>query len=859
MSTGHLGVGYAPQLDVRQGSNLFNQGHNFLVGAGAFPYTEAFLRLAASELSGNCFAGNCGQLRDLALSAKFAVPANLIELPGDPLKFAAGVTDYGGAATNFRSAYLVSTYDAGPFAVSAGYAQRSGRPNAPIGGAFGSLIWQPLPWASLLAEHTGSRQDLGLRLTSPASWMPSGTKLNAELRTGVPSQPAESGHSLWWGFSATFPLGLPADVTGSEPAKLPALQVVRSEPRRVADPVPVISPGALLPPPARLSLSPAPDPVQLAQILEKEGFQDIRIGRDSDVWVIAVENQVYVRSELDAIGAILARYARWSLTQQAPVELQLYKEGQRVFTVASHTRCLVTWQDGISRCPSVLTYPEPRDPTGWIVNKRNPMAWRPRLEIAPIFNYFLGTEYGALAFNPGLAATLEVPLPVSGSLLEARYITGLYQSNDYRQGQVFAGAALPSAFNRVVLHQYHALTPQLSVHGGIGRVEGSYDGGFGEARWQNADGRHRVMFHAGEFRNPDRVEARPAVLSYRFTPENTDLAFGVRYGEFFDGDRGYLAFGQMRVSDVFLTALYRQTTGRNFGNPSETVSFAGLEINIPFTPRRVTPWHGVIVKGSNSIFLPVLTEVQNDVNRIFFDPPRGRFASVPLGLDARLMDRDRLGTHYVQRHGNRIETQFHNTLEQPDGTWQPEPVAAFAPVPDDGEAMTAPPLQTALTLQALRRAVLDRLQAGATQLEAAFPQRAQAYRHLAQDVLTWPLGASRPFARLPEQPALLGLLMPVAAPQQFPLQGLGVGLYDREGADAQRLWVLHADRRLSEVRWPLTRANSRQPWPSDAVAVFAGLDNPSGDAELEALNTDLLQLLRHWQPQYRPDTARNLP
>jgi hypothetical protein len=63
------------------------------------------------------------------------------------LKVAAGVTDYGGAATNFRSYYGVVTYDQPFWSASAGYAKaRTNSDFNPLNGAFANAAFKVLPW-----------------------------------------------------------------------------------------------------------------------------------------------------------------------------------------------------------------------------------------------------------------------------------------------------------------------------------------------------------------------------------------------------------------------------------------------------------------------------------------------------------------------------------------------------------------------------------------------------------------------------------------------------------------------------------------------------------------------------------------
>jgi hypothetical protein len=93
--------------------------HSFVVGLSSF--SELGLRTADNTTGRNLYVVG-GGLRDLSASAKVQLNP-LIGQARSNLKLAAGVTDYGGAATNFRSFYGVATYDQPSWSISSGYAK----------------------------------------------------------------------------------------------------------------------------------------------------------------------------------------------------------------------------------------------------------------------------------------------------------------------------------------------------------------------------------------------------------------------------------------------------------------------------------------------------------------------------------------------------------------------------------------------------------------------------------------------------------------------------------------------------------------------------------------------------------------
>ena len=115
---GRLNAAYDRQLP---GIVSDPSGHNFVTGFGLLPNLEVVGRLAANDLQSNCFTQGCGAL-DLSVSFKAGIGLDA----ANRYRLAAGVTDFGGAATYFRSYYGVLTYNEGPLELSGGLSKRSG-------------------------------------------------------------------------------------------------------------------------------------------------------------------------------------------------------------------------------------------------------------------------------------------------------------------------------------------------------------------------------------------------------------------------------------------------------------------------------------------------------------------------------------------------------------------------------------------------------------------------------------------------------------------------------------------------------------------------------------------------------------
>ena len=99
-------------------------GYNTQIGFGLLTNLELVGRLATNNLKCNGFkVGECppNSIRDFSSSIKWSLPIDWLKL--NKTAVAVGVTDFGGAATFFRSYYGVATKSYDQFDVSMGLAK----------------------------------------------------------------------------------------------------------------------------------------------------------------------------------------------------------------------------------------------------------------------------------------------------------------------------------------------------------------------------------------------------------------------------------------------------------------------------------------------------------------------------------------------------------------------------------------------------------------------------------------------------------------------------------------------------------------------------------------------------------------
>ena len=185
-SNGVSGMTFTPTATIAKGifdfqymnSNIGIQRHdgfNFSSTFGLSDFLEVGGRLSANTWTTNSYSGDSGN-RDLSASGKFQLNS-LFNLQSFPLKAAIGTTDYGGAATFYRSDYGVATLDSENYQLSLGYAKATSNvAYNTISGLFGSVAAALRPWYAVRLENsdkgvfagmTFSNEDLAKRIEAP--------------------------------------------------------------------------------------------------------------------------------------------------------------------------------------------------------------------------------------------------------------------------------------------------------------------------------------------------------------------------------------------------------------------------------------------------------------------------------------------------------------------------------------------------------------------------------------------------------------------------------------------------------------------------------------------------------------------
>lgn len=601
-------------------------GHNYVLGFGLLPNLEVVGRIAVADHTCNFFLDRtCRGPRDLSVSAKSGIGLDT----AGRFRVAAGVTDFGGAATNFRSYYGVATFNDGPYELSAGLARRSAVASAlrqsPLHGPFASAAWQPMAWVRGHVEYTDGNAWAGVRLFAPSRWLPEGWKAHVGVNQRL------TGSNLternWLSAGLSIPLYKVPALPGSpaRAAQAPIAATQQPLPAYEARVPASTQPGArdalpsTPPPPA----PPAPPPVvptdadlqRLGDALRGRGLEDIWVGRMPDGSVIArANNATYNWNSLDALGAALGAIGRTLGAGKTAYRFILTQRQIGMVAVTGQTDCLLQWIERDSpACPAgELSTPGTgpldsfQEGATWVVSNLKPSNRTLRVSISPVLRTNIATEVGTFDYSAGVNVGFRYPV-WPGADVEWRVDHELARSDNFRENAVFGARRIRNGTERLAFTQTVRLPAEVWFAPGdpvrarrwglgavfgqatIGRISHHFDGALGTIRWEPGEGLHRLTGQIGYFRNADfglisgePRTARPLLAHYRYTVAATRTYLEASAGQFMFNDVG-VQFGMRQwFSDLSVGVFYRRTKF----DTAASRSFVGLEVAIPIGPRR---------------------------------------------------------------------------------------------------------------------------------------------------------------------------------------------------------------------------------------------------------------------------------
>lgn len=670
-------------------------GHNYVLGFGLLPNMEVVGRIAVADHNCNFFTERtCRGPRDLSVSAKAGIGLDT----AGRFRIAAGVTDFGGAATNFRSYYGVATFNEGPYELSAGLARRAAVSSplrqSPLHGPFLAAAWQPLPWVRGHLEYTDSNAWAGVRLFAPATWLPEGWKAYVGLNQRLTSSNLTERN--WFTAGVSIPLYKVPPLRGSAErapapglavqqlplpayeARVPSAQATTGVPPAAAPAAP--PPATMAPAPAVTAAAPTDADLQrLADALRGRGLEDIWVGRMPDGSVVArANNATYNWNSLDALGAALGAVGRTLGNGKTAYRFILTQRQIGLVAVTGQTDCLLQWiEKDTPTCPAgELSTPgtgalDPfQEGAAWIVRNAQPSNRTLRVGLSPVLRTNVATEVGTFDYSAGVNLGFRLPL-WAGADAEWRVDQELTRSDNYQAGQVFGTRRIRNGTERLTFTQTLRLPAEawfapndpirarrlglgaVYAQATVGRIGHHFDGALGSVRWEPGEGLHRLTGQVGYFRNADfglvpgePRTARPVLAQYRYSVAATRTYLEATAGQFMNNDVGAQLAMRQWFTDLSVGVFYRRT---KFDN-SAARSFVGLEVSVPIGPRRDMDPGLVQLTGTPRFTHGINTVVGNTTNNVVSG--YGVFPPAP-SLDA-VFNADRSGLHYFEDNIRRI-------------------------------------------------------------------------------------------------------------------------------------------------------------------------------------------------------------
>lgn len=630
-------------------------------GFGLLPGLEGMARLAyVGDLRCNQFSSGCqSSMRDLSISGKYQLP---LDLPMQT-RLALGFTDYGGAATHFRSRYAVATSTISTLDLSMGYSQRESERNLQSG-VFGSAVWQAsdrwqaqleydtretragIAYALPLGEHSTLLAAYSRKLSANSEQQTS--QIGLSLAIALDKKPTSSSVP-----APTLPHTAPAPAPAGSDAPNPATHTPSAQ-TPVARPTPP------------LTRDPAQHEADLRAALERAGFavwaMQITSGStpSAPLRSLTLEPRAWRKNRLDALGHALGAWLD-SGDPATHLQLALSYQGQPVLQVYTTRTCALQFRQGLDYCEGAPALAlsngngETQPPT-WAqsmhgVRKTDGAeSWRaptiaPQLELGLGLRTAIGTEAGLLDYSGALEIGAEMTL-AKGLGLQAYGTVPLANSREFAAGGAFETSAYGSNTLQQALATYWQAV-QLPLPGwaaaqlAAGRVNGGDDGGQVDVLWLSPQGQWRAQWQAGAYESATYVQARRPVwgaVRYSVLPGQWQLELAA--GQFYNLDQGWRISSVHRMGDATVH-LYLRETGRPPSEGPPVVRFAGFRINYPLGPARSTELGPLTVRGADNWSWGIETKVGAKDNNI--TPGYGLTSALRHGLTNDVSDYDRGG------------------------------------------------------------------------------------------------------------------------------------------------------------------------------------------------------------------------
>jgi hypothetical protein len=385
----------------------------------------------------------------------------------------------------------------------------------------------------------------------------------------------------------------------------------------------------------------------------------VRVGSLGNEWVVEYENYRYLQNEADALGVVLGLAVEYAPAGIARVNALTRKAGQVMFETSVEVAAFRNFlRDGdAARVKDTLGFGRlagyDAAAVQWAAGeagKARHRSWL-RVELKPLLNYTLGTEFGA--FDYSLAANVRGTAGLwRGAEVYTDVVQRLSHSDNMEPGRIFDSSLHRNGLKTLALQQSFWFDPRLFTSVGVGKYNYSSFGAEGESilflPW-NEDTLHikgRYLRQQDNVR-PRREETYAASYRWKFDPQ-TWVEGG--YHQYTDRSTGPALAVTRWFGDVAV-----QVFARKGGNNT----YVGLELSLPLTPRQGMGAGPVQLTGTSRFAQSIRTLKTNSSNTLnWVRPDAVRPTDLNYKPEVELLNSGRVTPAYIKSQVQRMRESF---------------------------------------------------------------------------------------------------------------------------------------------------------------------------------------------------------
>ncbi len=625
------------------------------LGFGIAPGLEAVGRLTYDgDAWCDQYDGTCqSTTRDLSFGGKYQLP--LGELPFKS-RIALGMTDYGGAATNYRQYYGVGTANVGPLEITAGTATAT--QGGLMHGKFGSVAFNLFENFRVLAESDTREKRLGFAYriqVLPDLQVAFGS--SRKITNNTDQQRSQMTVSLTYALDGSakrkgHPAAPISQVIGVTPAYMPPIENATRNSANVTD------------------IEAASDKARafandFAGALERAGFSELSVGKDGQLWHVRAEPRSWRKNRLDALGVAMAQWKSLSPYTDSPVVITLTFLKNPVLQARTNSNCLQYFVNGVGICSESKPFTFKDDPIAiasdlqhviWYAENTATQFLRPDIELSPSASYTVGSEFGIYDYSAGISTGVEVPLykGLSWQGYHTRFVT---ETDDFRNPNHYfrrVGLGEKTARGASMFTYIRPVYKNLWVEAAHGALSSSTSGTTFNSVWTTSDSKWKLSATKGAYQQtmPYGFEPlNPSFVTARYAVRPGFWALSMTKGRFLNNDEGYQVMSSHTFGDNRIRFFYRKTGPGNFQTPNKR-AFAGFSITMPIGPKQSYSVGPVTIRGRDQYSLGLETKVQEKDN--YIEPGYGLYPTIRHGLNTDVGDYDRGDVASIETNLHRL-------------------------------------------------------------------------------------------------------------------------------------------------------------------------------------------------------------